>query len=350
MKQKKSNKVKEYLANISGSINKYIHDTKASIDIRGLIILFVFSLVLAASFFFHISFTSYLLIKILFSYFVLAFLFSSIVLLISIILRTIKKEEKTFFDKIFYVLIWILLFLFIPIFAVIKVVGFIVSLRAKKMDNIEIILFIFIIDLIILQNLLGVGSVAITAISDFIRNISLRLISMNIEIFPLEFLLVLCFFKGVADLTNFILLVALRGYGVIQIKKSVKDQKKLQTYDFKPEDDISEHLDNLQKYEENQKDELSYDLLYFRKALLRPQLFILVILFIIVALAPTYLSLDEYQSDAINVITIFTLIMLLIDKNKDWDEELEKLSNKMSDKITIKTSDKEEKPKIILEN
>lgn len=350
MKQKKSNKVKEYLANISGSIDRYILDTKIFIDIRGLIILFVFSLILATSFFFQFGFTRYLFIKVLLGYLILSFVCSSVVLLISIILRIKKKPEKTSFDKFFKFLIWILLFIYTPILSVIKVFGIIISIRAKKMDNFEIAIFIFIIDLIIIQNLLGIASVGITYISNYIREIALRWASLKIEEFPLEFFLTLVFFKVVWDLTNFVLLVALRGYGVIQIKKSVKDHKNLKSYDFQHEHDIKEYIKNMHEYEESQKDELSYDLLYLRKALRRLQLFILVVLFIILALAPTYLLPIKYQSDAINVITIFTLLILLRDKNKEWNEELEKLSDKMANKINRKTKNEEEKTKILLNN
>ena len=71
------------------------------------------------------------------------------------------------------------------------------------------------------------------------------------------------------------------------------------------------------RYEEKQKDSLRYDLEYQKKTIWKFQLVCLIILFFIATFIPDWLFMG-HQGDAINVITIFTLIMLYIDKRKEW--------------------------------
>ena len=89
--------------------------------------------------------------------------------------------------------------------------------------------------------------------------------------------------------------------------------------------------------------------MYFKKSFPRPQLLVLVLLFINVTLAPDYLF-PKHQSDAINVLTIFTLVSMLIDKNREWDKDLQKVLDKISEKEKEKKKNKKEKPEIILDN
>ena len=327
---KESNKVREFFGNLSNGIDRYIYLSKIRIDLKGLFCLFVFSLISAISFFFSITFGHILLFKIVSLFFFVFFGYSSFLLLISTILRKINKAKKTFFDKIFKALIWVLLFISIPVIVIIKVFDKIVNRRAKKTDNIEIFLFILVIDSIIFINLMETDFSWIDRLYNLFNQYSVYKFSMIIKQFPFEFFIMILLFIVVANLTNFAILLALRLYGFLSIKKSVKQYKMITANNFKPEDDLNGYVKNNLEYKEKENDELKYDLSYIRNSLFRPQLLIFVITFIIVALAPDYFCLSsEQQSDAINVLTIFTLISGYIDKNKEWDKELEKIEKNL---------------------
>ena len=68
--------------------------------------------------------------------------------------------------------------------------------------------------------------------------------------------------------------------------------------------------------------ELDYDMSYLENTLKRVQLEILIILFIITVFKVVPLNLlddlNSYQGDIINVLTIYTLIMLYMDKSREW--------------------------------
>ena len=344
MRQEKSNKIVEYYRNLSSTIDRYIYETKVIIDIRGLIILFAFFIFLAVSAYFGRKITDNCVMKIALWYPLIAFGYSSIILLISIIYRKINDATKTDFDHSFKKMIWIFLVIFVPIFGVIKIIDLIVNHRAKKTDNIEIMLLIIVTDMIILINYCGVDFTWITKLYNLVNSITLNRFYVKIEEFPFELLIILTSFKIVIDLANKLILYASKKYGYYSIKKSVKDQRRLKAEKFKPEDDINNYINEIKEYEKDQNEELKYDLKYLEKSFFRFQLLVLVILFVIETIAPDYLF-PGYQSDAINVITIFTLVILLIDKNKEWNKELKKLLDASSNK----TNDKEEKPKIILD-
>nr|WP_312578925.1 hypothetical protein [Sedimentibacter sp.] len=90
--------------------------------------------------------------------------------------------------------------------------------------------------------------------------------------------------------------------------------------------DIKTHIKNksdiLKSEEDKLKHEISYDITYLKNTLRKVELAILILSFIMVALKilPKELLeyLNEYQSDTINVLTVYTLIMLYLDKRKEW--------------------------------
>lgn len=68
--------------------------------------------------------------------------------------------------------------------------------------------------------------------------------------------------------------------------------------------------------------DLEYDIMYQKKTLLKAELLSLIILFFLTALnfmpADIWSIMETYQGDVINVLTIYTLIILYIDKRKEW--------------------------------
>ncbi|MBC8589672.1 hypothetical protein [Wansuia hejianensis] len=90
--------------------------------------------------------------------------------------------------------------------------------------------------------------------------------------------------------------------------------------------DIKNHIqkksDTLKIEEDKLKDEISYDITYLKNTLRKVQLAILILFFVVIVLEimPKELLRDfeTYKSDTINVLTIYTLIMLYLDKRKEW--------------------------------
>ena len=144
MRQEKTNKIKDFKENISSGIDRFIYETKVIVDIRGLIILLAFSLFLAITFFLGKNITNIFALKIVLWYPLIAFGYSSIVLLTALIYRIRNKADKTDFDHSFKKMIWLFLAIYIPIFGIIKLIDLIVNHRAKKTDNIEIMLLIVV--------------------------------------------------------------------------------------------------------------------------------------------------------------------------------------------------------------
>lgn len=133
--------------------------------------------------------------------------------------------------------------------------------------------------------------------------------------------MILCLFKVEVDAANILILKVMNHFGISKIKKKVSKRQKDKAYDFLIKNDITKYIDeknkDLRQYEENQKDSLRYDLEYQKKTIWKFQLVCLIILFLIATFFPDLLF-KGHQGDAINVITIFTLIMLYVDKRKEW--------------------------------
>jgi hypothetical protein len=68
---------------------------------------------------------------------------------------------------------------------------------------------------------------------------------------------------------------------------------------------------------EYKTEDLKRDLAFQKKTFWKFQLAILIFLFVIATFAP-YSLFENHQGDAVNVITLFTLIMLFKDKIREW--------------------------------
>ncbi|MDD6234882.1 MAG: hypothetical protein PUB17_06865 [Lachnospiraceae bacterium] len=143
----------------------------------------------------------------------------------------------------------------------------------------------------------------------------------NVIKYPLELFLILCLFKVEMDITNIIILKVMNHFGISKIERKVNERQKDNTYDYLIKDDISKYIEeknnDIKQYQEEQKNSLRYDLEYQKKTVWKFQLVCLIILFLIATFIPEWLFAG-HQGDAVNVITIFTLIMLYIDKRKEW--------------------------------
>jgi len=209
----------------------------------------------------------------------------------------------------------------IPIIIFLKITEIILSYRAKKLDNLENWLIILVIDLFVIMALCYIDILSVQRVTESIIYFVKNQYNYNIIKYPLELFLILCLFKLEMDVTNMIILKVMNHFGISKIKRKVGERQKNKTYDYLIKDDISKYIDeknnDIKQYEEKQKDSLRYDLEYQKKTIWKFQLVCLIILFFIATFIPDWLFMG-HQGDAINVITIFTLIMLYIDKRKEW--------------------------------
>ena len=263
--------------------------------------------------------------RVIFRYLIIAFAFLATLSFTSYFYIYSKKKTSKRFTSIVIVLyklfLTICVVICIPIIIFLKITEIILSYRAKKLDNLENWLIILVIDLFVIMALCYIDILSVQRVTESIIYFVKNQYNYNIIKYPLELFLILCLFKLEMDVTNMIILKVMNHFGISKIKRKVGERQKNKTYDYLIKDDISKYIDeknnDIKQYEEKQKDSLRYDLEYQKKTIWKFQLVCLIILFFIATFIPDWLFMG-HQGDAINVITIFTLIMLYIDKRKEW--------------------------------
>ena len=265
------------------------------------------------------------ILRVIFRYLIIAFVFFATLSFTSYFYIYSKKKTSKRFTSIVIVLyklfLTICVVICIPIIIFLKITEIILSYRAKKLDNLENWLIILVIDLFVIMALCYIDILSVQRVTESIIYFVKNQYNYNIIKYPLELFLILCLFKLEMDVTNMIILKVMNHFGISKIKGKVGERQKNKTYDYLIKDDISKYIDeknnDIKQYEEKQKDSLRYDLEYQKKTIWKFQLVCLIILFFIATFIPDWLFMG-HQGDAINVITIFTLIMLYIDKRKEW--------------------------------
>ena len=169
--------------------------------------------------------------------------------------------------------------------------------------------------------LLGYINILVSAaVATYIESV----VSFEVSTYSIILFIALSLIKGEWDIINMVILRMMNHYGIAKIKKIVL-KKESSIFNKLPEDlDIKRYAEEknqtLMNLEEEKKEELKYDIAYQKTALWRFQLLCLIILFLIATFADELLF--KNQSDAINVITVFTLIMLYFDKRRAWDKDV----------------------------
>jgi len=281
--------------------------------------------VLSCYFFIPNIFSEGVIDRVIFRYLIIAFAFLATLSFTSYFYIYSKKKTSKRFTSIVIVLyklfLTICVVICIPIIIFLKITEIILSYRAKKLDNLENWLIILVIDLFVIMALCYIDILSVQRVTESIIYFVKNQYNYNIIKYPLELFLILCLFKLEMDVTNMIILKVMNHFGISKIKRKVGERQKNKTYDYLIKDDISKYIDeknnDIKQYEEKQKDSLRYDLEYQKKTIWKFQLVCLIILFFIATFIPDWLFMG-HQGDAINVITIFTLIMLYIDKRKEW--------------------------------
>lgn len=262
--------------------------------------------------------------KILYGYMVLAFSFLAITLVATYLYVYSRKKIANWLENMFKIAYKVLLCLCfvvcIPIMLFLKLMEIMLRRRAKKIDNYENWLIILVIDLIVVMLLGYINILVATSVATYIELVA----SFEVSTYPIILFITLSLIKGEWDIINTAILKMMNRYGMAKIKKAVL-KKKLSISNKLPEDlDIKRYSEEkkqtLNDMEEGKIEELKYDIAYQKTTLWRFQLFCLIVLFLIATFA--YKLLFENQSDAINVITVFTLIMLYFDKRRAWDKDV----------------------------
>ena len=208
----------------------------------------------------------------------------------------------------------------IPVMVFLKIMEIMLRRRAKKLDNYEAWLIILVIDLMALIIFTKMNFFIARAIVFYVRT----LISFEINAYPIKMFLMLALLKIEWDVINNLILRLMNHYGMAKIKKNISHKKSSLSNELPEDLDIKKYAEekrqSLVNMEESKKKELQYDIAYQKATLWKFQLFCLIFLFLIATFADTLLF--ENQSDAINVITVFTLIMLYLDKRRAWDKDI----------------------------
>lgn len=310
---------------LNEKINNLYQSQNKNMGGKGLLWMALIFVVLSCYFFIPNIFSEGVIDRVIFRYLIIAFAFLATLSFTSYFYIYSKKKTSKRFTSIVIVLyklfLTICVVVCIPIIIFLKITEIILSYRAKKLDNLENWLIILVIDLFVIMALCYIDTLSVQRVTEFIIYFVKNQYNYNIIKYPLELFLILCLFKLEMDVTNMIILKVMNHFGISKIKRKVSERQKNKTYDYLIKDDISKYIDeknnDIKQYEEKQKDSLRYDLRYQKKTIWKFQLLCLIILFFIATFIPDWLFMG-HQGDAINVITIFTLIMLYIDKRKEW--------------------------------
>lgn len=279
---------------------------------------------IAVIFIFAFFYTSEFVDKLLFGYLILASFVGAITLVATYFYIYSKMKFPKLLEYVFRLLYKVLLcscfVVCIPIMVFLKVMEIMLRRRAKKIDNYEAWLIILVIDLMALLLFTNMNLFIARAIVFYVE----ALVSFEINAYPIKLFLMLALLKIEWDIINSLILRLMNHYGMAKIKKNVLHKKSSLSKELPEDLDIKKYAEekrqSLTNMEESKKKELQYDIAYQKATLWKFQLFCLIFLFLIATFADTLLF--ENQSDAINVITVFTLIMLYWDKRRAWDKDI----------------------------
>ena len=206
-----------------------------------------------------------------------------------------------------------------PMLIFIKLMELIFIRKAKRMDNFETWLSIFVIDLTLVLLFMRINVFIALSVATYIPSIT----TYNIKEYSVFLLLFFLLIKLEWEIVNRIILKILNHYGLNRIRKSTQNSKDEMPTELPIGLDIKQYMEErkskIEDIEKKELEELNYDLAYQKTSLWKFQLLCLIMLFVVATFVPDLLFYT--QEDAINVITIFTLVMLYLDKRKMWDKE-----------------------------
>ena len=211
-----------------------------------------------------------------------------------------KKRKKKF--NIYKVYFVICIISFLPCIIILSIIWLSINRSTNKISNLGFWILLLFVDLAIIYALIDKMAV----IADYITNNIINCVNYKfmreLEEFPISLFISISLIKLSMDIINSVVLKLLRILGDSTIENRIRSDSRIK----RPEEKI-----------EYEKEDLKHDISFQKKTFWKFQLAILILFFIYVTFSP-YGIFKYHQSDAINVITLFTLIMLYKDKLKEW--------------------------------
>lgn len=211
----------------------------------------------------------------------------------------------------------------IPSFALLLIVYWIVGYRAKKIDLflawVEIVAFDLIFVLLLLAPIVDFSIWGTKNIIKFLGKTGESSSEPAIRFF----MIILLMFVAVNIFNIFVLWVIKKRWKKSNEQKAHKMIPQIDSR-FESGTDIKAFSDNKQKEINEQKniweEEMRRDIFYIKSSLWKVELMVLIIIFLVSTFFPNFIFEGQYQSDLINVVTVFTLFILYWDKRALWKE------------------------------
>lgn len=238
----------------------------------------------------------------------------------------LKNYAPYFLTPLVMILI-VSLVIAIPAIILLGILSRILEFRARKIDNLINFMIYLVITIIVVGVLIYPTYILAYIISRLLENLLVIKYNWNLDMYPVGLFLFISLIK--LEIDSFF-----RGLLFLKQKqmfKSMNRSLKLKESNLNKNIsslnvDIKVHIQSKNDLLKSEKDklehEMDYDITYLKNTLRKLELGILILSFVMVALKilPNELleHLNKYQSDTINVLTVYTLIMLYLDKRKEW--------------------------------
>ncbi len=202
---------------------------------------------------------------------------------------------------------------------VMNILLWMVSKRDIDMDTFLMPFYIFMADLVAISAITFFGTCIMAGLEWFIMTLCTKNLMPDVR--TVSFLLFIIFVKIIFWVVNYVMFAALNYRKKRKVEKekretlegAAKREEKLDIYQ------VGETIEE-KKAAINSIYSHAYD--YIRAMDKKFQLLLLIIAYFIAAVFPTSVGMEAYgnnQAAFLNAVTIITLIMLFLDKSRDWD-------------------------------
>lgn len=215
----------------------------------------------------------------------------------------------------------------IPFLVLLFVVIKVTAGQAKKLKNLFYVLFFFLLTLFLVYLFTSpIGGIAFR-IAQWLSILLEAEYQLNMDVFGVGLFLFLSILKLLIDMVFFLIVVLWNVVSYFWKNRKTKQREKMLDKNRLSRDPGICARRQSNRYEggckkEELKESIKQGLDYFGHAPFQAELGILIMAFTMVAwkIVPQnhVYFLDHYQGDIINVLTIYTLIILYLDKRKEW--------------------------------
>lgn len=214
----------------------------------------------------------------------------------------------------------------IPVILILIFFAKVIEGRAKKMEIFERWIYLLFFNFIEVFIAIYPVSFIWEQIVDRLYKLVNGKYEIEINEYAVFLFLLLASLYVIVFLTNSCLLKRVYNKDCEKLEIQMKNEADKINKEFSPDDFLSlffkKKKQKLEKITLEKKQEINRAIKYPKYMLWKAQLITLIFLFLLATFIPDYLFAN-HQSDAINVITIFTLIMLFVEKNNLWNEKIE---------------------------